>query len=461
MGDWRRNRSDSYNNYNQNYQSVPKSSARSQYRKPPALDSWQTDRHSWQPALPSWQPPIPSWEKSFVINVGKIPWKRFMYCQKGLDLYPDVYQWDDSAGADAFHNAKSRYWAEINGRPFDNSLPDPDMHIDQIDWNAEIDPELYKDLENAFVTPVEEVKDIEAGFVANSLYCSDQPIVPSGWGDEDDNSQANNKNASNNDNPWVSQSGWDDVPWGLRSLLKPVITFGCGDGEDDSIKAANNTVCNPSLQDGDKKTSIDNNPWEKNSGGWEGIPWGSSSQLNNTTNELGNLNCSRNNNNSWEGISGGWEGVPSSQENWNYSKKTSNNNNPWEGSAGGWEGVPWGPSSQVNNTTNEVENLNYSGNGGSWKGGNDNWRKRESEGQRMSRYKTTRYHGEDHQRNQGWKNNRGRRRVSFAHEHSPLEPLAPRQWNPIDTCGPTTTHHRPGNPENSWGWDKQVSNHIN
>ncbi|PIA48288.1 hypothetical protein AQUCO_01400704v1 [Aquilegia coerulea] len=455
MGDWRRNRNNNYNHYNQNYQSVPKSYTRSQYRKQSqAPDSWQTDIPSWQPALPSWKPPIPSWEKNFITNVGRISWKRFMYCQKGLDLYPDIYQWDDSAGAEAFHNAKKRFWAEINGRPIDNSLPDPDMHIDKIDWNkeeAEMDPELYKDLENVFVVP----DDVKAGFVDNSLYCNDQPIVPTGWGD--DELDGNNKDASNKDNPWASQSGcWDDLPWGLRSLLKPVITFGCSDGEDDPSKAANSTACNPSLQDGDKKTSNNNNPWEKNSGGWEGVPWGPSSQLNNTTNESGNLNCSWNNNNPWEGSAGSWEPIPSSQVN----STTNQLENPWEGRAGDWEGVQWGPSSQVNSTTNQLENLNYSGNSGSWKSGNDNWRKRESEGQQMSRYKTTRYPGKDYQTNQGWKNNRGRKQVSFAREHSPLEPLAPRQWNPIHACGPNT-HQTPGDPDNSWGWDKQVSYRIN
>ncbi|KAF8395768.1 hypothetical protein HHK36_019719 [Tetracentron sinense] len=57
-------------------------------------------------------------------------------------LDENVVQWNDSASEEAFHNAKKRFWAEINGLPHDVPLPDPDMYIDEVDWNSEIDPEL-------------------------------------------------------------------------------------------------------------------------------------------------------------------------------------------------------------------------------------------------------------------------------------------------------------------------------
>lgn len=55
-------------------------------------------------------------------------------------------QWDDSAAAEAFNNAKMRYWGYCNGFPCSIPLPNPDAYIDEIDWisigsNA---PELEK-----------------------------------------------------------------------------------------------------------------------------------------------------------------------------------------------------------------------------------------------------------------------------------------------------------------------------
>lgn len=69
-------------------------------------------------------------------------------------LYENVVKWNDSAGEEAFHNAKSRFWAKINGLPCNISLPDPDIYIDEIDWNCNVDPDLLLDLEREPKTPV-------------------------------------------------------------------------------------------------------------------------------------------------------------------------------------------------------------------------------------------------------------------------------------------------------------------
>ncbi|XP_052173961.1 uncharacterized protein LOC127789187 [Diospyros lotus] len=94
-----------------------------------------------------WQPTVPNWEKRFCYEVGRMPWKKFLDSKRFITLFKDVLNWNDTAGEEAFHDAKERYWAKINGLPCDIPLPDPDMYIDKIDWNAPIDPELMLDLE--------------------------------------------------------------------------------------------------------------------------------------------------------------------------------------------------------------------------------------------------------------------------------------------------------------------------
>lgn len=63
-----------------------------------------------------------------------------------MSLYKIVQEWDDSGGLEAFQNAKFRYWAKINNRQCDIPLPDPDLYIDEVDYNAVIDPEVVVDL---------------------------------------------------------------------------------------------------------------------------------------------------------------------------------------------------------------------------------------------------------------------------------------------------------------------------
>ncbi|KAF8395766.1 hypothetical protein HHK36_019717 [Tetracentron sinense] len=85
---------------------------------------------------------VPSWVKKFCFLVGSITWRKLLETKKTMFLDENVVQWNDSAGEEAFHNAKKRFWADINGLPYDVPLPDPDMYIDEVDWNSEIDPEL-------------------------------------------------------------------------------------------------------------------------------------------------------------------------------------------------------------------------------------------------------------------------------------------------------------------------------
>ncbi|KAI6673766.1 hypothetical protein NL676_001672 [Syzygium grande] len=100
-----------------------------------------------KPPLGSWQPTVPSWEKKFCKSVGSVPWHRLLDAKKYLHIHDKVVKWNDSAVEEAFHNAKDRYWAEINGLPCSISLPDPNIHIDEVDWESKTDPELLLDLE--------------------------------------------------------------------------------------------------------------------------------------------------------------------------------------------------------------------------------------------------------------------------------------------------------------------------
>lgn len=427
-------------NYNNNYNNN-KSFTRSQYRKPPQPPPPGPDYY--KPDVPAWVHSVPSWERRFITTVGKMPWGRFVYCQKSLDLYNDIFQWDDSAGGEAFHNAKNRFWAEMHGHPCEICSPDPDVYIDNIDWNAWSDPELYKDLDKVPVITDEE-NNTKGEFVdtAAPSYGA-EPIVATGWGDDEPNLESSNVKANNKDSAWTTQNEWEDVPWVascLKSLMKPIIPPECVDRVDDPGYPS----CYPSLQHGDSKIIINNNKWEDNCGGWENVHHSSQNDDKKT------------NDNPWEKKSGGWEGTPWGSQDSN--RKSKDTNNSWERNFGGWEAAPWGLNNPTKNTA-DTGNLGHHRNSGNWRTGNENWRKRESEGHQLSRYKTTRNQGDDYQQDHGWRNNRGKKRVSFAHENSPVEQMAPRQWNSPHTCGPS--HHNPGEAENSWGWQKQVSHHIN
>ncbi|KAA8518094.1 hypothetical protein F0562_015568 [Nyssa sinensis] len=349
MDSWRRHKGDNYN------QEV--TWTRSQNRKPP---------------LGSWQPTVPSWEKKFCTLVGSVPWRKLLETKKIMHLYDNVVKWNDSAGEEAFQNAKNRYWAEINGLPCDISVPDPNIYIDEIDWNSSIDPELLLDLERDFVVPDGVEKD-------EKVVILDQPLLwnqfsCTGWGEaEEDVKQVCNSSLGNNENPWehnvshgegaVRESGWGDAA---------VRENGWGD------------VCG--------------NPWSENQG--NGVMKG-----------------------------GGWG------DGWN---------NSW-----GWN--------QWENNNYESENLKNRGTDGGWGTWDVNNRNRDGTRRYMSRYKTSRFHGDDRQMDREWRNAKGRKRENFVYEQ-PFTDKRPssRQWNLMDSCGPVS-HHGSAKAGNPWSWEKPVS----
>ncbi|KAF8395772.1 hypothetical protein HHK36_019723 [Tetracentron sinense] len=67
--------------------------------------------------------------------------------KKSVSYHENVVHWNDSAGEEALLNARKRFWLQINDLPYDMFLPDPDIYIDEVDWNSEIDPQLLLDLD--------------------------------------------------------------------------------------------------------------------------------------------------------------------------------------------------------------------------------------------------------------------------------------------------------------------------
>lgn len=130
----------------------------------------------------SWRPTVPSWEKEFCSSVGLVSWTKLLEAKRFMHLHNNIVKWNDSAGEEAFSNAKMRFYAKINRLPCDISLPDPNKYIDEIDWDSAIDPSLLSDLEH------EQSKDVEdgAGSVIFGSVLLNQSFGCIGWGDAEE-----------------------------------------------------------------------------------------------------------------------------------------------------------------------------------------------------------------------------------------------------------------------------------
>lgn len=345
MDNWRRPKGDFYHHHHHHHQQqeVQGTQPRSHNRKPP--------HH------PNWRPTVPLWEKKFCTTVGSVPWGKLLEAKRFMYLYENVVQWNDSAVEEAFHNAKTRFWAKINDLPCDISLPDPDVYIDEIDWNSDADPELLLDLERE-PKATEEVDKDKKVVNLNSALLLNQSFSCTGWGDSEQNFKK-----------------------GTDLCVAP--------NHGDSAQNASTGICE--------------NPWECNG--------------NEERKDDGWVNCW---NNSCE---------------WN---QQDNSYNEWE------------------NSYNESSNVNY-GRGGDWEICDGYSRKRGGTGWNMSRYKTSRFQGDDYNRmDRRWKSRRGYKRSNFVCEKPlPGGKHSPSQWNSMNSCGPIS-HNGFGKAGISWGWEKQV-----
>ncbi|GMI84940.1 hypothetical protein HRI_002163300 [Hibiscus trionum] len=346
--------------------------------------------YSRKPSLATWQPTVPSWEKKFCNLVGSVPWRRLLETKRFMHLYDNIINWNDLAVEEAFHNAKNRFWAEINGLPCDIRLPDPDSYIDKIDWDSEIDPELLLDLEREPKVPDEKDKSENVVILGNSLLL----------------------------NQSFACGGWGDAEWG-------------------AVKESNTSS--------NWKKKDYNNYWEHNNGntkdsGYENC-WNNSWELNQRensyngwdNNEASNVDYKR------SGDWGTWDVTRGKREDAVKESNTSSNwkkkdyNNYWEHNNGNTKdsgyGNCWNNSWELNQRennyngwdNNEASYVDYkrSGDWGTW----DVTRgKREDTNQYTSRYKTTRFHGDNRQNNRGWRNPRGRQRTNFAYDQPTVNP---------------------------------------
>ncbi|KAK4411107.1 hypothetical protein Sango_0183700 [Sesamum angolense] len=179
---------------------------------------------------------VPSWEIDYCHSV-RVPWRKVLASKKYIYCHPSVLNWDDSAGKEALQNAKERYWALINGLSCDNPLPDPDVYIDEIDWNPYMDPDLMVNLDLQVFDPdnAQKIDKLEA--IDEEAACAEVE---------------NDENPSACDNPWEKNhvqgagslkdivQGWVDNGWrngndssgwyhGIDNTRSAaVVDYGCG-----------------------------------------------------------------------------------------------------------------------------------------------------------------------------------------------------------------------------------------
>ncbi|XP_043723407.1 bifunctional endo-1,4-beta-xylanase XylA-like isoform X2 [Telopea speciosissima] len=385
------------------HQDARRASTRSQYRKPPSGP---------------WHPTVPTWEKKFCTIVGSVPWRKILEAKKVMPFHENVLKWNDSAGRQAFDNAKSRFWAEINEQeplPFDK-----------------------------------DDKEGKSTLVVDSLFLN-QSVPCSGWGDAeedpvgnvDDSSEPGLQvcvpNANNADNPWERECDW-----------------------------GNNTFENSTRGD-PRDISWESNHREKNNNNWENpeprnnASWG-------TWNENYRKRDGASQYMSWEREKDPVGTIDDSSEpGLQVSVHNANNaDNPWErecdwgnntledSTRGDPRGNSW-ESNQWEKNNNNWENPEPRNNA-SWRTWNENYRKRDGASQYMSRYKTSRFQGDYNQTDNGWKNGRGRKRVNLFYERPRVDkkPLASQRWNSIHSCWPIS-HRGSRESGNPWSWENSVS----
>ncbi|XP_065857404.1 uncharacterized protein [Euphorbia lathyris] len=175
--------------------------------------------HKKPPVNGNWKPTVPSWEKEFCCLGTSRKWHKILEAQKFMFLYDNIVQWKDSACEEAFHDAKRRYWADLNGLPCDIPLPGPDIHIDEIDWNSKIDPELYLDLYREPKYP-DENDQHEPVLIFSAAFLAPPFDSGTGWGDAEEYLQK-------------AATGWGAAEEDLQKAAT-----GWGEAEEDLQKAA-------------------------------------------------------------------------------------------------------------------------------------------------------------------------------------------------------------------------------
>ncbi|KAL2501788.1 uncharacterized protein Fot_35636 [Forsythia ovata] len=157
----------------------------------------------------------------------------FLRKKKFVHLYDNVMNWDDSEGKEVFQNAKTRFWSAKHGVPCDIPLPDPDLHIDKIDWDSENDIELPFDLDINPVFPDPD-ENREPVVIFGDSFFVNQAFSPTGWGDYEENMKIpTNSTSANHVDPW--EHNWGNAfpnaaPIGWTGFCNNAWNFNGGSG---------------------------------------------------------------------------------------------------------------------------------------------------------------------------------------------------------------------------------------
>ncbi|KAK8577262.1 hypothetical protein V6N13_122253 [Hibiscus sabdariffa] len=335
---------------------------------------------------------VPLWEKKFCTIVGKVSWRKIVDTKKFTSSNDNVLNWDDSAGKEAFHNAKSRYWAEINGFSCDISAPDPNAYIDEINWNPYIDPELIRELEKEYFAPTDVEEDSMVG-EENKIARNFSSAPTEGC----------DTSPSKVENPWESNNVTEDSSKDLLGWGHLVLKV-------DDSRNLNTDRNNP----WESSITQENGSGKPNSWGYNGSrdwntgnnSWGCSYQWSKKDDGWGDFNRT-----SWERNRRDTKKLPNRDNSWKHSyvqRNVTPTDNRW-GDCGrnGWKAGVY------HDVGSRKLDLRSSSSGGAWHSGS---RKREGSHQCIPGYKSSRFQPNDNQANHCWMSGKPNKRVSFARE---------------------------------------------
>ncbi|KAM1049427.1 hypothetical protein ACFX13_029150 [Malus domestica] len=358
-----------------------------------------------QPPPPSGsrQDGVPYWEKQYCTLVGSIPWWKVVDAKNYMYGSSMVLNWNDSGAEEAFQSAKKRFWADINGLPFDASLPDPNIYIDAIDWNPNIDPALIKEVDREYFAPDEgegegkiwqtNKKAKYSDFVPPDEHNTVPDTHTNSW--ECDNIQDSGHliNKAPGRNQWKTNR---DDPW-ERGITQ-------GDGTTETEKNAWEDRRNESRGWNQMEDSITApKSWDNGVNPWEG-----------GCQDVASVKGSR-----WaDPVSNSWgcnqesKNLGRGENSWKYGlsqNSKSLKDREWR-DRGGDE---WGQK-QWESHNNQKNNLDFGITNSGRGARNDGGHKRGHPHQYRSGYKSSRLQGSDYQTGNYWSRENNRKRVSFA-----------------------------------------------
>lgn len=328
----------------------------------------------------------PLWEIEFCKSV-RVPWQKVVTAKKFLHCHESVIKWDDSAGEEAFHKAKRRYWEKINGLPCETPLPDQDIYIDEIDWKPKIDSRLILDLDREYFNPDETERNEKSESIIKEVDKADLACDPDNdsnpWERGSSQRVATVKGAFSNWGQYEKSINLKNVnnPW-ERSCSEAVESL-----KNNSWKRCADESLSWNREPKYNKQSSDANIITDNS-------WGRGSRIVGYEREKGwRPNDWNRGRKQWD-ISGNETQRPGNTVHTRQNNFASHGGAPWNKGYRGWE-------------ENRLENNDFRGNSLS------GCRKREGSFQHRPRYKTSRFQGDNQETPQQWQKENNQKTVGF------------------------------------------------